>query len=454
MFYNSVQMSTISIYILTIIILITYVVLKFTKRSYFFSFYNIYIWMEVGILLFITPFLFTPDGVRLITNWSKDVNISFYYMEKAVRINCIGTSVFLITLIYKELYGSKTKNISNKNGFWRDFSVSLPYISKALMSMEYLVFLSLYAVICIFVLRGLPISTDTNMLLNGIWRVPYLICMSTLPIFLFYFLVLFLNEKRGLIKVLLGIAACISMGKRSTLLLGVLYPALVYYIMFIRLKKLSETKKYTIKIIIGCVFLVIAGLAMKLVRSGLDISIGEMFWEMITGNTFADIRDGGLILYAFENKRQKWLLGKTYLADFFIFIPSAIFKYRRVYGWGAYTSNTLLGMANHPGLRGGDFMEAYLNFGCSGVIINALIRGSVIGKYENVFYNNMKDRITIAPSKVLVIWLWTQLLNLFSCSGGLNNVYCAVAILLINYIIYQVVLHLKSIECFTKRGKV
>lgn len=453
MFYNSVQMSTVVIYILTIMVLLTYMVLKFLKRSYLFSFQNIYIWLELGILLFITPFLFTPDGVQLITNWSKDVNTSYYYMEKSIRINCIGTSIFFITLIYREFYGNKRKSASNKGGFWSDYGAPLTYIPGKLMDIEYLFFLGLYAIICIFILHGLPISTDTSLLLNGIGRVPYLVCISTLPIFSFYFLVVFINEKQGLAKALLGIAACMSMGKRSTVLLGVLYPALVYYMMFIKLKKPSEAKKYTINIIIGCAFLAIAGLAMKLVRNGMDVSVSKIIQEMFTGNTFADIRDGGLILYAFENKSQNWLLGRTYLADFFIFIPSAIFQYRRVYGWGAYTSNTLLGMANHPGLRGGDFMEAYLNFGYAGILINALLRGIAIGKYENIFYDNLINRAMITPSKALVIWIWTQLLNLFCCSGGLNNVYCALAILLINYLIYRLISHFGFAEYFTERRK-
>jgi len=454
MFYEGIQISTIAIYLLAVVIVITYMVLKFAKKGYLFSFYNIYIWMELAMLLLITPFLYSPDGVRLITGWSKSVSTSYYYMEKSMRLNCAGTCVFLMTLICKEFSNGKRKAVSDKNTFWNDLDVSLPFISESLMNMEYMFFLSLYAVICIFVLQGVPVSVDAAVLLNGIWRVPYLVCISVLPVFLLYFMFIFINERRGALKVLLGILACYSLGKRSSLILGVFYTALVYYIMFVKLNKLSLIRKYTKKIIVGCIVLVIAGLLMMLARSGINVGTDELFREMVYGNTFSDIRDGGLILYAFEKKNQTWLSGKTYLADFFIFIPSAVFKYRRVYGYGAYTANTLLGMVNHPGLRGGGFMESYLNFGYPGIVVNALIRGWFVGKYEKFFNANMLNRVQVSPSKALVIMLWTQVLNLFTCSGGFNSVYSILVILLINYLIYQIAPGLRFPEYRIKRRKV
>lgn len=85
---------------------------------------------------------------------------------------------------------------------------------------------------------------------------------------------------------------------------------------------------------------------------------------MIYGNTFSDFRDGALIVRQFHFVlNDSFLYGLTYFAGFLSFIPSSLSPFRLDWSWGRFSTNMLNGWTGeHFGLRGGQFMESYINF--------------------------------------------------------------------------------------------
>ena len=78
-------------------------------------------------------------------------------------------------------------------------------------------------------------------------------------------------------------------------------------------------------------------------------------------------------------------MGKTYLAAFLSFIPSAIFPFREAYGFGRYSLEILFSGNAAPtygGLRPSFVGEAYLNFGVPGVFFIGYLLGAVLGLWQ------------------------------------------------------------------------
>ena len=116
---------------------------------------------------------------------------------------------------------------------------------------------------------------------------------------------------------------------------------------------------------------------------------GKLFNDIAYGNTFSDVRDGAYVLYGFDQKYDSFLYGKNYLADLMSFIPSSISHFRSTWSYGAFSTNTLFGWEGHYGLRGGWFLQPYINFGYMGVIIVGILYALIISYLERFFFKNI-----------------------------------------------------------------
>lgn len=100
---------------------------------------------------------------------------------------------------------------------------------------------------------------------------------------------------------------------------------------------------------------------------------------------FPEAFDASILLEAFHKKEVPWAMGKTYLAAFLSFIPSAIFPFREAYGFGRYSLEILFSGNAAPtygGLRPSFVGEAYLNFGVPGVFFIGYLLGAVLGLWQ------------------------------------------------------------------------
>lgn len=134
---------------------------------------------------------------------------------------------------------------------------------------------------------------------------------------------------------------------------------------------------------------ILAALAMVSLRDqGSVAGVQAQFEELLYGNSFSDVRDGAFLLKGFrENLGDTFVYGRTYLAALISFIPSSLSPFRQQWAWGklsAYGISHMQGV--HLGLRGGWFMEPYINFGYVGVIGIALVYGAMLAYLDYAFY--------------------------------------------------------------------
>ena len=93
------------------------------------------------------------------------------------------------------------------------------------------------------------------------------------------------------------------------------------------------------------------------------------------GNNLCDLRDFAWLYSRWDH--QLWL-GRTYLAGFATFVPRGLSDFRTLWTFGVATGRTVgLDTDLHPGLKPGQFGEAYFNFGWLGVILFGVLMGII-----------------------------------------------------------------------------
>ena len=128
---------------------------------------------------------------------------------------------------------------------------------------------------------------------------------------------------------------------------------------------------------------------------------------------------GAFILKGWKKSGLGYLGGKTYLAALLSFVPGSILKFKRVWYWGYFSTNKLFGWKNHPGLRGGNVLEAYLNFGWIGVVIAAIIQGYTAAYIENLFSKKcIKTSDGFHIGEILMIMFLQKIQSFFICTAG------------------------------------
>jgi oligosaccharide repeat unit polymerase len=104
--------------------------------------------------------------------------------------------------------------------------------------------------------------------------------------------------------------------------------------------------------------------------------------NVLFGNNLSELRDFAWVISGWDREP---LWGKTYVSGFLAFIPSYLLPERRDGSWGQFsTVNTGLAGGNHPGLRPTIFAEAYFNFDLFGVLLIAIILGTLLGRLSAV----------------------------------------------------------------------
>lgn len=215
----------------------------------------------------------------------------------------------------------------------------------------------------------------------------------------------------GLLLVFSFTSALVT-GSRSMALLPVLDVALAYVVVF--------RNQLRWKLIIAAAGLLLG--AMTLVtnlRSGerantlQEADIGLPLVGLIYGNTFSDLRDFSWVLSAWD-KRGDYLYGLGYASAVLSFVPRSISEFRERYALAIYT-NELVGIdsTEHPGLRGGKFMEPFLNFGLVGVVVIGFVAGRFLGRTTDLARRQPADATGLARaySAIIPYFIVSQFMN-------------------------------------------
>ena len=191
------------------------------------------------------------------------------------------------------------------------------------------------------------------------------------------------RRRRGiLLLVVINLGLAVLTGARTVALGGIMLYVMARLIHTSLLRRLSVAT--ALKLIPIGVALLIAAVYLGDVREGqynIFQTIATLGVKLFYGNNYSDLRD-------FAWVRSYWngdyYLGRTQMAGFLAFIPSAVSSFRSEWNWGVVTTRMVgLDPTVSPGLRAGTFGEMYFNFGLIGVVVAGLLYGYVIRRIHN-----------------------------------------------------------------------
>lgn len=361
--YSSLEVKV--YYIISVICLFLYFILKYKKRQYFISIFNYGLFFYF-FSIYITLFFQYENKA-----WYKLGEINFkkfiLNLNKSAEINLIGFSIFFIFLTIFELkkrnkYLKKIRKIRILN--------FINYMYIKLLNYIYIL-LSLY--LFIFKFKTIPLLGNRMIATKLGAQTSYNIINGGLVLIT---VILILNNK-NLKLIYLNLLLLICSGNRGPVIM------ILAYLGIIKIYSKKELKSKQKMFILLFTFLFGMGIILEIIRGS---SLDKFTEKILYGNTFSDIRDGAYILYNIDKKINSFLFGKTYLADIISFIPAEYSKFRTKWGYSLFTTLTLLKWKNHFGLRGGPFLAPYFNFGYFGIAIFAYIFAYLYSMFEHFFY--------------------------------------------------------------------
>lgn len=220
------------------------------------------------------------------------------------------------------------------------------------------------------------------------------------------------KEKSLLLCTLLLTMGLVFFGARSNILF-IYFSVWVCYLVGLR------RRVRLLWLISGAVLVVAGGFYLGNLRAGqysLTALAGSFAFLLLYGNNFSDLRDFAWVYSAWNH--VLWG-GKTYLAALFSFVPRAASQFRDTWGLGVVTASTVgLDPQVHPGLRPGNFGEAYFNFGIAGVVLVGLILGLMIRRVDI----DVKDVLSRKRPSMMEAFASTQVLQLAGCVSISVNV--------------------------------
>lgn len=428
---DNISLLTKVMFIITALIFCIYVGYKFLKRKYLLSIFNMNFYIFTFALLVASWGQFTKEAWGFL---GVDDPVRFYpYLDKIILINCIGFLVYISVAFVVEFDHYKI----NKVNFEDKFTTIASQINEKYISI--ILWLSIIGWIIMIIIGGEIPLFGNRMLFNvpelRIIRPFYLILNYIISIASAYFSFNYILTKNRAIlpNFIVGVIIILLTANRGP----VMFLLLNMFIVWIYLK--NNIKKANKLIVIAVLISLVLGVSLSFVRArefNFNGLIEKIKVEIIYGNTFSDIRDGAYVLKGYQDKYEGFLLGKNYAADIISFIPSSISEFRAKWSYGSFSTDTLFGMKDHYGLRGGWFLEPYINFGYLGVIIIAIINGFALGVVEKIFWkciicekNKKFDKIQIIATFFMFI---TSVLMI---SSAFNSFYAYVAIVILYLLI-------------------
>jgi oligosaccharide repeat unit polymerase len=345
---------------------------------------------------------------------------SVYYIDnlnKNMIINCIGFFIFIFSMALFELFYNKDAKLAIHR---ENLEVKHRIIVK------FYIFCIILWIALVIKVWTLPVFVDRMIFdyaENNKLRPIYLACNGVIYIVCQYMFIRYMRTKQ-LYELLLAIAGAIVVflvGSRSPFIDIIVNFALIFIY-----SNRKRFKKPNLVIISALLVTLVIGMGMLFLRSGSNAKSSftqKMQSEIMYGNSFSDIRDGAFILYNYDIKFKGYLNGKNYLADVMSFVPSGVSEYRQKWSWGNFTAKTLVGYEDHYGLRGGPFLQAYLNFAWFGVVVVAIIAGVIYGLSETAFYRSIIKGKENFEFRFILLMLGIMFSKALFISSGFHEVY-------------------------------
>ena len=414
---------TLFLYFINWVVLIAFYLKKYKDRKYIFSPFNLSVFIGLFSLL-IAPWFFFNDEAWIALGNIKAVELK-EQLNICLQINLFGQIIYFLTAYFVEF--KNVKNISNE--LFKELNRFKFAISRNL----FIGCIAFWYLIVFIFNKGIPLfNGGRTFYLNTPISPIYLFLNSIILIYSIIYGFQFATKRKDILFFMISVVTLLFTGNRGDVLTSVLFPVFVYMLY----RTNYSSKQITKNIIILCLMLFVIGCSLSLVRNSNGINIQNILTELFYGNTFSDIRDGAYILKGWTDKKIGFLYGKTYLAGALSFIPSRFFSFRKTWAWGRFSTEMLFGWIGHTGLRGGNYMEAYLNFGLIGIILVSIIQGLITGGIENIFYEKcIKTRKGLNVMDILFILIISKISGFFICSAGTFNFYVLIFFIIINLLI-------------------
>jgi hypothetical protein len=324
-------------------------------------------------------------------------------------------------------YGSRTTHFPPMTLVWSGLRVWSQSVFLQLSSAFILVLFALLFSLGMLGPEGARNIAQTLPGLRPIYNITHVLLPLTIAVGLF----VGVQRHRRLILVLavLNVGLAILTGARAVAFGGLLLVTIVFLIHASLLQRLSIARALAL-IPIALAFLILAVYLGDLREGQYNLfrSVATLGIKVFYGNNFSDLRDFAWVKSSWNGE---YFLGKTQLAGFLAFIPSAVSSFRAEWNWGVITT-TLVGLDPRitPGLRTGAFGEMYFNFGLPGVLLAGFLNGYLLRLVHN---DCLSAAQTLAPYdarlKILSALVTLNLVGALLNTAGFFNVYVTVAVL-------------------------
>lgn len=180
----------------------------------------------------------------------------------------------------------------------------------------------------------------------------------------------------------LNVGLAVLTGARAVAFGGLLLVVMTFLIHASLLRRLSVPRALMlIPVALGLLTLAVYLGDVREGQYNLFRTIATLGIKFFYGNNFSDLRDFAWVKSYWDGE---YFLGRTQLAGFLAFIPSAISSFRAEWNWGVVTTSLAgLDPTITPGLRAGVFGEMYFNFGLAGVLLAGFVNGYFLRRVHN-----------------------------------------------------------------------
>lgn len=410
-------------YILTLLIVAWYFIIKYKKRKYIISCFNlsllVYLFSYAISPLFFNDIAWLSFGVLSASSFVEFLNYN-------IVLNGVGIIIMIISMTFSEFKVKYIhRNIINK------LSSS---VKDGILEIFYWLIIFFWYAIVLMYNRGLPLlNGGRTFYMNTSVSSIYLALNQIILLYSLFYGTQLIYCKRGALKWFVASITLLFSGNRADLLLNSLAPIMILAIYnkslrkYMRKRKNKSGSKWKLiaqfKIFILIPFLIAIGIIILVVRQGGMFNIEDLRREFIYGNTFSDIRDGAYILKGYKGIfKSELLFGKTYVAGLLTFLPSKISAFKNTWLYGNFTTHYLFGWIGHNGLRGGNVLEAFLNFGFLGIVIFSFIQGWLLGYLERNFYHIFYlNEVRNEGKEYLILQSILGIEGYFVCTAGSFN---------------------------------
>jgi hypothetical protein len=368
------------------------------------------------------PFVFSP-----INGLTIGAENYLHYRPEVDSAFLITMAGLLALLVGYFATGRGGSNFLPMTLVWSSLRVWTQRVFLQLASIFILVLFALLFALGMLGAAGARNIAQTLPALRPIYNVTHVLLPLTIAIGLF----VGTQRHRRLILALaiLNVGLAVLTGARAVAFGGLLLVAMTYLIHASLLRRLSVPRALMlIPVALGLLTLAVYLGDVREGQYNLFRTVATLGIKFFYGNNFSDLRDFAWVKSYWDGE---YFLGRTQLAGFLAFIPSALSSFRAEWNWGVVTTNLAgLDPTVTPGLRVGVFGEMYFNFGLAGVLVAAFINGYFLRRVHNACLSAAKTlpayeaRLKIAAGLVAAN-LFGGLFN----TAGFYGIYVTVAVL-------------------------